>query len=138
MSGGSANRVYVPIGAVLIAVVSLLNLDGGRTPVLPTGAMATQLQAVIERVVVAAGGRMLPGECAMMGNVNLGVTCKAEGLHQESLSATLLRTGWQPAQGPPLASGGVHGAFVLGDERLSFDADHEGKVTLISARKRKP
>jgi hypothetical protein len=130
--------VHVAVGAALIAVISLLNLDGGSTPIRRTGAVPIQLQALVERVVVAAGGRVLLDGCTMMGNVNLGVTCKAEGLYQTTLSDSLLKAGWQPTPGPPLASGRVHAAFVLGDEHLSFDAGREGEVVLVSARKRKP
>ena len=74
----------------------------------------------------------------MMGNVNLGVTCKVDGLSRAALREALSRDGWQPTQGPPLASEDEHGAFVRGGDYLSFESGSEGAVRLVSARKRKP
>lgn len=136
MSGPSAKSVYLMIGAVVI--VGLVFFSFGRSdPIRPVGPVPMQLQALIERIVIIGGGRVLPDGCTMMGNVNIGVTCKVEAVRHAALREALMKDGWQPTPGPPLADD-EHGSFVRGDEYLSFDSNRERGVLLVSARKRKP
>lgn len=132
-----AAGAYLGVGVVLIAGVAIL-VFGRTEPVRPAGAVPTQMEVLIEQIAVANGGRILPGGCTMMGNINLGVTCKVEGLRQASLREALLKDGWQPTSGPPLASAEEHAAFVRGDDHIAFDSNRERGVVLISARKRRP
>lgn len=106
-------------------------------PVRPAGVAALRLQAMIEQTVASVGGRVSSAGCTMMGNVNLGVTCKVDGLSRAALREALLKEGWQPTPGPPLASEDKHSAFVREGDHLSFDSSSEGVVRLVSARQRK-
>lgn len=142
MSGGfldrPARRMYFVIGAALIVGGAVLNLVRDDEPIRPAGRVPLKLQELIEQVVAAGGGRVSPEGCTMIGNLNLGVTCRAAGINQAMLTDTLAKMGWQPTSGPPLAAEGETGAFVRGDEYLEFAVSRERSVVLVSARMRRP
>lgn len=142
MSGGfldrPARRMYFVIGAALIVGSAVLNLVRNHEPTRPAGRVPLKLQELIEKVVAAGGGRVSPEGCTMMGNLNLGVTCKAVGINQAMLADTLAKMGWQPTSGPPLAAEGETGAFVRGDEYLEFTVNRDRSALLVGARMRRP
>jgi hypothetical protein len=124
---------YFLIAGVLAVGVGLV-MFGKTDPVRPSGPAATQMQALIERVVSANGGRMSASGCTMMGNVNLGVTCKVDGLRMALLGRALANEGWQHSAVAPLAAEDQHAAFVQNGNHLSIDADRAGLVKSISVR----
>ena len=137
ISGGrSAKSAYLVIGVALIGTLMFLSF-GRDNPIRPAGPVPMQLQSLVERIVASSGGQVSPDGCTMMGNINLGVTCKVQGVRNNTLREALLKDGWQLTSGPPLAAED-HGAFVRGDEYMSFDGSPERGVLLVSARKRKP
>lgn len=142
MSGGfldrPARRMCFVIGAALIVGGAVLNLVRDDEPIRSAGRVPLKLQELIEQVVAAGGGRVSPEGCTMIGNLNLGATCRAAGINQAMLTDTLAKMGWQPTSGPPLAAEGETGAFVRGDEYLEFAVSRERSVVLVSARMRRP
>lgn len=127
---------FLGIGIVIVAGIAIL-IFGSTKTVRPAGEAPMRMQLLIEEIAASNGGRVLPKACTMMGNINLGVSCKVGGLHHGTLRDALLKDGWQQTPGPPLQSVDEHAAFVRGDDHISFDSNRERLVILIAVRKRR-
>jgi len=124
------------VAAMLAVALMAYFLDSGGA-VRPSGTLGLRLQGQIERIAVAAGGKVSGDACTMMGNVNLGVTCSVEGLDASKLAEALTSQGWLPQPEKSSDSAVQLGMFVQGNYVLLFEGmDNEGR-RILTARARR-
>lgn len=74
--------------------------------------------------------------CSMMGNLNMGVTCRVKAFSLSAAVQELRAAGWQPSPLPPLGKPEQQAAFVKIDRYLTVEANPAKGFWALSMRGR--
>ena len=119
------------LAAVLVGPLFVLMECNSSDRIEPSTPLAKSFQADIEAAVDAAYGSKVHIDCAMHGNVNFLVSCRAPASMTQNLQAHLLATGWVD-----VGDNGVSGKSVLrkGNRQITIEPMPRDRMVSVSMR----